>query len=602
MSREKDAGVCAKLVEREHRDDLLAILEIEHVDDRTTLRGARALGQLEHLLVVDAALIGEQQQVIVGRRHEHVGDKVTLRRGRAGDAATAAALRRVLASARALDIAKVAARDHGLFFVDQLLGEDLTLGVDDLGATRIRELVAQRLELRDDRGHEVLIVAEQALEIIGERPQLFVFGFELFALEAGEATEPHVEDRLRLAFGEEHEALGVRGIDFGRRATGALEEAAHTEQLLLHQGVARDVGVLRGADDLDHAIDVHHGEAQALDDLAARSRFAQVEQGATRDDLAAVIDEDLERLAQGQHHRATVDDREHVRRERCLQRRELEQIVEDDLVVRIALELEHDPDAVAIRGVGEVGDALELLVDDERGGLRDPALLVHHERQLGHHDREAILADLLGVSDAAQLDRTATRLVRGEDAAATLDHASGREIGTGNELEQLLIGELRIGDQRERAIDDLTEVVRRDVRRHTDGDAGAAVDQEVRNLRRQDGRLELLVVVVRLPIDGLFVDVGEHLAGEPAHPALGVAVGGRWIAIDRAEVALAVDEHVAHREVLSHADERVVDRRIAMRVILADDVADDARALHVRPVPRVVQHALGEQDAAVHRL
>ena len=41
---------------------------------------------------------------------------------------------------------------------------------------------------------------------------------------------------------------------------------------------------------------------------------------------------------------------------------------------------------------------------------------------------------------------------------------------------------------------------------------------------------------------------------------LRVAHGGGRVVVDRAEVALAVDERVAHREVLRHAHERVVDR------------------------------------------
>ena len=40
-------------------------------------------------------------------------------------------------------------------------------------------------------------------------------------------------------------------------------------------------------------------------------------------------------------------------------------------------------------------------------------------------------------------------------------------------------------DQRDQRIDDLAEVVRRDVGRHADGDAGRAVDQQVRDARRQ---------------------------------------------------------------------------------------------------------------------
>src|SRR3712207_8486064 len=47
----------------------------------------------------------------------------------------------------------------------------------------------------------------------------------------------------------------------------------------------------------------------------------------------------------------------------------------------------------------------------------------------------------------------------------------------------------------------------------------------------------------------------------------------------RSEVALPVDQRLGHREVLRQADERVVDRRVAVRVVLAHHVADDARAL-----------------------
>jgi hypothetical protein len=54
------------------------------------------------------------------------------------------------------------------------------------------------------------------------------------------------------------------------------------------------------------------------------------------------------------------------------------------------------------------------------------------------------------------------------------------------------------------------------------------------------------------------------------------------IAVDRAEVALAVHQHVAHRKVLRHAHDGVVHRLVAVRVVLADDVADDACGLSCR--------------------
>src|SRR6185437_1590539 len=74
------------------------------------------------------------------------------------------------------------------------------------------------------------------------------------------------------------------------------------------------------------------------------------------------------------------------------------------------------------------------------------------------------------------------------------------------------------------------------------------------------------------------------------------------VAIDRAEVALPVHQHVAQRERLRHAHDRVVHRRITVRVVFADHVTDHARGFLVRLVPGVAQFVHREQYAAMHRL
>ncbi len=151
-------------------------------------------------------------------------------------------------------------------------------------------------------------------------------------------------------------------------------------------------------------------------------------------------------------------------------------------------------------------------------------------------------------------------------------------------------------------VDHLAEVVRRDVRRHADGDAVGAVDEQVRDAGRQDHRLGEPVVVVGHEIDAVLVDVGQHVDRDATEAGLRVPVGRGRVAVDRAVVALAVDERVAHREVLREADHRVVDRRVAVRVVLAEHVADDGRALPVsagRHEPLLVRAV---QDAPVHRL
>ncbi len=74
-------------------------------------------------------------------------------------------------------------------------------------------------------------------------------------------------------------------------------------------------------------------------------------------------------------------------------------------------------------------------------------------------------------------------------------------------------------DQRERSRRRFREVVRRNVRRHADRDAGRSVDQQVRKPRRQNDRLDARVVEVGTKVDGLLVDVRQHLDRRSARGA-----------------------------------------------------------------------------------
>ena len=102
--------------------------------------------------------------------------------------------------------------------------------------------------------------------------------------------EAHVEDRLRLQLGE-------------------LE--------LLDQAVAGGVGVGRGADQLDHRVEVVERDQQALEDVGAGLGAAQLVLGAAGDDLALVVDVGLDQLLQRQRPRHAVDERDHVDAEAC---------------------------------------------------------------------------------------------------------------------------------------------------------------------------------------------------------------------------------------------------------------------------------------------
>ena len=144
--------------------------------------------------------------------------------------------------------------------------------------------------------------------------------------------------------------------------------------------------------------------------------------------------------------------------------------------------------------------------------------------------------------------------------------------------------------------------MRRNVRRHADGDAAGAVDQQIGETRRQNRRLVLLAVVIGLEVDGAFVKIFEQRERRLCEPGLGVAHRRRRIVVDRSEIALPVDERQPHRKGLRHAHKRVVDRRVAMRMIFTHHVADDARRLHIGLIGRVAVLVHREQNAPMHGL
>ena len=336
--------------------------------------------------------------------------------------------------------------------------------------------------------------------------------------------------------------------------------------------------------------------------MGAIARMVELEPGAPRHDLGAEADERLQQLLDGHQPRAAAVERQRIDAEGRLQRREAIELVQHHVGHGVALQLDHQAHAVAVALVAHLGNALDLLVAHDLGDALVQARLVLLVGDLRDDDRLAAAADLLDPGLGAHDQRAAAELVGGADAVAAEDGGAGREIRPRHVFHQLLHGELGIVDQGAAGIDQLAEIVRRDIGRHADRDAARAVGQQVRIGRRQDRRLLLPLVVVGLELDRVLVDVGEQHLGHRRQARFGVAHRRRRIAIHRAEVALPRDQRQAHGEVLRHAHHGVVDRRVAVRVILAHHVADDARGLAERPRGIVAALLHRVEDAALNRL
>src|SRR5699024_7236738 len=161
------------------------------------------------------------------------------------------------------------------------------------------------------------------------------------------------------------------------------------------------------------------------------------------------------------------------------------------------------------------------------------------------------------------------------------DDAGGGEVGALDVLHQAGQVDVRVVDVGDAPVDHLAQVVGRDVGGHAHRDALAAVYQQVGEAAGQQLGLLLGIVVVGVPVPRILVGVGQHRDGHPAHTGLGGTVRGRGVAVHRTEVALAVHQRVAHREILRQADHGVVDRSVAVGVVGAQHRADGVGRLAV---------------------
>jgi len=369
----------------------------------------------------------------------------------------------------------------------------------------------------------------------------------------------------------------------------------------------RALGVGRGRRRLDQGDDLIHvgqRDGQTFENMAALAGLAQFKDGAPGNDLAPMAEEALEQFLQVEQTRPTVDQRHHVHAEGVLQLGLLEQVIEHHVRHFTGLQLDHQTHARLVGFVLDVGDALDLLFLDQLGDLFLQGLLVDLVGQLIDDDGLAVIAagNFLEVRARAHHHAAATGQVAVAHAGDAVDQSGGREVGRGDDLDQLLDAGLRIAQQRQAGIDDFVQVVRRNVGRHAHRDPRRAVDQQIGNARRQDQRFLFRAVVVRTEVDGFLLDVLQQFVADARHAHLGVAHRRRAVAVDRTKVALAVDQHVAQGKILRHAHNGVVHRRVAVRVVFTDHVADDTGRFLVGLVPVVAELVHGEQHPPMHGL
>ena len=486
---------------------------------------------------------------------------------RTDDALAAAFLGAVVGGGSAFDEAGVGDGDDAALVGDDVLHAELAEGGDDLGFALVAELFLEGEQLGLDDLAQAPVVFQNLLEEGDEGLEFEILGLDLAALQTSELVEAEFEDGIGLALGE---------------------------RILGHQLHLCLFAVGGGADNFDEVVEVIEGDDVALENVGAVEGLLQAELGAAGDDVAAVVDIAIDQLADVHLLRALLVEGQQGHAEGGFEGGLLEKRVEDGRGLFSALELDDDA-GLFVGLVAHVAYALNLLLGDELGDSDDEVGAINVVGDLGDDELLAAALHFLGMGFATDTDDALAGLEIGEDAFATGDNAAGGEIGALDVAAEVVEGgggwfveDLDDGG------DELVEVVRRDVGRHADGDAGRAVHQQVGQRGGQYGGLGSGLFVVRCEVHGVLLNVGEEVLGDVLETALGVTVGGGRIAVHRTEVTLGVDEGVAHDPVLGEAHESVVNGGVAVGVVVFKNLADDAGAF--------IEGAVVEQSLAKHRV
>ena len=212
-------------------------------------------------------------------------------------------------------------------------------------------------------------------------------------------------------------------------------------------------------------------------------RLAKVKARPANDELLLEFEIFSQDVAQGKYFRLglIVNKGEHIYRKRCLERRQRIEVIENHLRVCVLLCFYNDTHTVSVRFVAQVGNAFKPLVLYEICNRSDQHSLVHLIRQLRYYDSfSLILAVFFKMASGADDNSSSAGFICRSYAASAHNYSPCREIGAFYVLHKLVERRFRVIKQADCRPDDLAEVMRGDIRRHTDGNTGRTVYKQVR--------------------------------------------------------------------------------------------------------------------------
>ena len=246
--------------------------------------------------------------------------------------------------------------------------------------------------------------------------------------------------------------------------------------------------------------------------------------------VMTVLHEVLHALLQREQTWTTLHQSDAVYRERTLQSRHLEELVQYDVSVSIPLHVHHDTHTLTARLIVDVRDTIQFALLHEVSDILYELSLVYTIGNLRHYYLVVALLTLY-LSLRTHDDASAASLVGILYALNTIYICTRREVRSLDILHQAVGVYLRIVYVSTATVDYLTQIVRRNVRRHTDGDTVTTIHQQVRDTSRHHRRLLQRVVEVVHHIHGILLQVIHDVLTHLREAALRVTHSSRRVAV-----------------------------------------------------------------------
>ena len=338
--------------------------------------------------------------------------------------------------------------------------------------------------------------------------------------------------------------------------------------------------------------------------MFAFARFGQQKLGPASDHIDTVPDKFLQHFLDIERLRSLADQSQHDDADCRLKWRKLKQLREYNFFIGLFFQNDvqsHLPARrLAVSQVDDARDAFNSLVTDEQFEFFTDPVTSIEVRDLGH-DNDVAVFFCFEVRLRAECECRPTGLITFSDAVSATNDAAGREVGAGQDVDNLVDRCFRFVNQHDDGVGDFGEVVRRNAGRHSNGDSGRAVDEQVWKLRWQNNRFGSALIVRWCKVDGVVLNVCQHVGSGRRKSSFRITHGGGGKSSKRAEVALFVDHCLTHHPVLSHADKRRINRTFTVRVVVTAGVAADFGAFDSVGVWPETQIAHCDEDAALRR-